>query len=225
MPSEIVDAVVVGAGHNGLVAATYLARAGLSVLVCERRPIIGGACVTEELAPGIRTSTGAYSLSLLLPEIWKELDLARRGLQVIPKDPQLFIPLPDGGSLLIWRDPARGKFLARLARLLGEGVGARRADVERVLDFVTRHQLEVRDVNRGARSIKVGGPLSAFERAFATRFAHFAPAGLPDYRSHTGTINVPAAQALIAYLLKQGIDGIVPQPMSATLTVSLAPRA
>jgi phytoene dehydrogenase-like protein len=107
VPSEIVDAVVVGAGHNGLVAAAYLARAGHSVLLCERRPIIGGACVTEELAPGIRTSTGAYSLSLLLPEIWKELDLAGRGLQVIPKDPQLFIPLPEGGSLLIWRDPAR----------------------------------------------------------------------------------------------------------------------
>ncbi|MFY9587629.1 MAG: NAD(P)/FAD-dependent oxidoreductase [Actinomycetota bacterium] len=107
MPSEIVDVVVVGAGHNGLVAAAYLARAGLSVVLCERRPIFGGACVTEELAPGIRTSTGAYSLSLLLPEIWAELDLARRGLQVIPKDPQLFIPLPEGGSLLIWRDPAR----------------------------------------------------------------------------------------------------------------------
>jgi phytoene dehydrogenase-like protein len=98
------DAVVVGAGHNGLVTAAYLARAGRSVLVCERRPIVGGACATEEIAPGIRTSSGAYSLSLLRPEIWKELELARRGLEVIPKDPQLFIPLLEGGSLLIWRD-------------------------------------------------------------------------------------------------------------------------
>jgi phytoene dehydrogenase-like protein len=101
------DAVVVGAGHNGLVAAAYLARAGRSVLVCERRPILGGACATEEIAAGIRTSSGAYSLSLLRPEIWKELELARRGLEVIPKDPQLFIPLLDGRSLLIWRDRAR----------------------------------------------------------------------------------------------------------------------
>ena len=107
MPDQTFDAVVVGAGHNGLVAAAYLARAGRSVLVCERRNILGGACVTEEIAPGIRTSTGAYSLSLLRPEIWKELELARRGLVVIPKDPQLFIPLPEGGSLLIWRDPTR----------------------------------------------------------------------------------------------------------------------
>jgi phytoene dehydrogenase-like protein len=101
------DAVVVGAGHNGLVTAAYIARAGRSVLVCERRPILGGACATEELIAGIRTSSGAYSLSLLRPEIWKELELARRGLEVIPKDPQLFIPLPGGGSLLIWRDRDR----------------------------------------------------------------------------------------------------------------------
>jgi phytoene dehydrogenase-like protein len=107
VPPETVDAVVVGAGHNGLVAAAYLARAGRSVLVCERRRIVGGACVTEEIIPGIRTSSGAYSLSLLRPEIWKDLELQRRGLEVIPKDPQLFIPLPDGGSLLIWRDGAK----------------------------------------------------------------------------------------------------------------------
>ena len=109
MPPEILDAVIVGAGHNGLVAAAYLARAGRSVVVCERRHVVGGACVTEDLAPGIRTSSGAYSLSLLRPEIWKELELARRGLEVIPKDPQLFIPLPEGGSLLIWRDSERTK--------------------------------------------------------------------------------------------------------------------
>ena len=106
-PNVPLDAVVVGAGHNGLVAAAYLARAGRSVMVLERRDIVGGACVTEEIAPGIRTSSGAYSLSLLRPEIWQELELARRGLRVIPKDPQLFIPLPDGGHLFIWRDPER----------------------------------------------------------------------------------------------------------------------
>ena len=106
-PNAPLDAVVVGAGHNGLVAAAYLARAGRSVTVLERRDIVGGACVTEEIGPGIRTSSGAYSLSLLRPEIWQELELSRRGLRVIPKDPQLFIPLPDDGHLFIWRDPNR----------------------------------------------------------------------------------------------------------------------
>lgn len=107
VPPDPLDAVILGAGHNGLVAAAYLAAAGRSVLVCERRHLVGGACVTEELAPGIRTSSGAYSLSLLRPEIWKELGLDRRGLEVIPKDPQVFIPLSEGGSLLIWRDTAK----------------------------------------------------------------------------------------------------------------------
>src|SRR4051794_25569062 len=90
------DAVVVGAGHNGLVAAAYLARAGLSVQVLERREIAGGACVTEELWPGVRASPGAYTLSLLRTEIMRELDLAGHGLEVSAHDPYLFAPFPDG---------------------------------------------------------------------------------------------------------------------------------
>src|SRR5947209_12433050 len=101
------DAVVVGAGHNGLVAAAYLARAGLSVEVYERRDIVGGACVTEELWPGVRASPGAYTLSLLRGRIIEELELAQHGLQVFPHDPYLFAPLPDGRKVVTWSDPAR----------------------------------------------------------------------------------------------------------------------
>ncbi|MFL5893792.1 MAG: phytoene desaturase family protein [Thermoleophilaceae bacterium] len=101
------DAVVVGAGHNGLVAAAYLARAGLSVAVYERRDLVGGACVTEELWPGVRASPGAYTLSLLRPEIIGDLDLGRHGLVVEPHEPYLFAPLPDGRKVVTWSDPVR----------------------------------------------------------------------------------------------------------------------
>jgi phytoene dehydrogenase-like protein len=101
------DAVVVGAGHNGLVAAAYLARAGLSVEVFERRDIVGGACVTEELWPGVRASPGAYTLSLLRGRIIEELDLAGHGLQVFPHEPYLFAPLPDGRKVVTWSDRER----------------------------------------------------------------------------------------------------------------------
>ena len=107
MSQEVLDAVVVGAGHNGLTAAAYLARAGLSVRVLERRDIAGGACVTEELWPGVRASPGAYTFSLLRPEIVRELDLARHGLVVKTHEPGLFAPFPDGRSVVTWSSRER----------------------------------------------------------------------------------------------------------------------
>jgi phytoene dehydrogenase-like protein len=98
----VLDAVVIGAGHNGLVAAAYLARAGLEVEALERRDVVGGACVTEELWPGVRASPGAYTLSLLRPEIVRELDLARHGLHVEVHEPSLFSPFPDGRKVVTW---------------------------------------------------------------------------------------------------------------------------
>ena len=98
------DAIIIGAGHNGLVCASYLARAGLKVCVVERTDRIGGACVTEELFPGFRISTASYSLSLLLPEIVKELGL---NLDVRTKDPVAFTPFEDGGGLTLWSDRAK----------------------------------------------------------------------------------------------------------------------
>src|SRR3954470_17331128 len=96
------DAVIIGAGHNGLVAAAYLARAGLDVEVFERREVVGGACVTEELWPGVRASPGAYTLSLLRTEIMRDLDLAGHGLRVSVHEPYLFAPFPDGGQVVTW---------------------------------------------------------------------------------------------------------------------------
>jgi len=101
------DAVIVGAGHNGLVAAAYLARAGLDVEVLERRDVVGGACVTEELWPGVRASPGAYTLSLLRRRIIADLDLHAHGLRVHVHEPYLFAPQPDGRRVVTWSSRER----------------------------------------------------------------------------------------------------------------------
>ena len=89
------DAVIIGGGHNGLVSAAYLARAGMKTLVLEQRHVLGGAAVTEELFPGFRFSVFSYVVSLLRPEIIRELELPRHGLDILPLD-GTFTPLRPG---------------------------------------------------------------------------------------------------------------------------------
>src|SRR5215472_9252916 len=98
------DAVIVGGGHNGLVTAAYLARAGRKVLVIERREMVGGCSVTEELWPGFRVSSAAYLASLLQERIVRELELERFGYLVEAKDPAFFSAFPDGRHLFMWQD-------------------------------------------------------------------------------------------------------------------------
>jgi phytoene dehydrogenase-like protein len=105
--SSSYDAIVVGAGHNGLTAAAYLQRAGLKTLVLERREVVGGCCVTEEIAPGCRASTTSYIASMLRPEVIRELRLAHFGLRMVPCDPGLQVPFPDGHVVPWWTDRQR----------------------------------------------------------------------------------------------------------------------
>src|SRR5213082_2131700 len=107
------DAVVIGGGHNGLTAAAYLARAGRKTLVLERRHVLGGAAVTEEVFPGFRFSVCSYVVSLLRPEIIRDLDLPRHGLEILPLD-GTFTPMPDGDYL--WRVNDHGKTHREIAR-------------------------------------------------------------------------------------------------------------
>ena len=102
------DVVLVGAGHNALVAAAYLARAGRSVLVLERRPLVGGAAVTEEVFPGFKFSVFSYVVSLLRPEIIRDLDLPRHGLQILPLESTI-VPLDGGDHLGLWSDPDQSR--------------------------------------------------------------------------------------------------------------------
>jgi phytoene dehydrogenase-like protein len=110
--NKVFDAVVVGGGHNGLTAAAYLARAGLDILVLERRDIVGGCCVTEEIAPGCKASTTSYVASMLRPEVIRDLQLAEHGLRMVPCDPAIQVAFPDGRVVPWWaeRDRAVSEF-------------------------------------------------------------------------------------------------------------------
>jgi phytoene dehydrogenase-like protein len=94
------DAIIIGAGHNGLTCAAYLAMAGLRVRVFERRGVVGGACVTEEFHPRFRNSVAAYTVSLLQPKVIGDLKLRQHGLRIVERRAQNFLPLPDGRYLL-----------------------------------------------------------------------------------------------------------------------------
>src|SRR5688500_14712607 len=98
------DAIIIGAGHNGLVAAAYLAKAGQKVLVLERRDVLGGCCVTEEVWPGFKVSTASYVNSLLRPEIIRDLELKKHGFEMLPRSPSSFTPFPDGRYLMMGPD-------------------------------------------------------------------------------------------------------------------------
>ena len=108
------DIVIIGGGHNALVAAFYLARAGFNPLVLERRPVAGGAAITDELYPGFQCSTLAHACGPLRADVARDMRLEQFGLELIHPDPCVFALSPDGRALLLYSDPA--KSAAEIAR-------------------------------------------------------------------------------------------------------------
>ncbi|HEU0199937.1 MAG TPA: FAD-dependent oxidoreductase, partial [Burkholderiaceae bacterium] len=129
MAQPITDVVIIGAGHNGLTCACYLAAAGLKVRVVERRSVVGGAAVTEEFFPGFRNSSASYTVSLLNPTVIRDLRLAEHGLRIIERPFANFLPLPDGRCLKFGADPA--STFAEVAKFS-------RRDAERLAQYYAR---------------------------------------------------------------------------------------
>jgi len=129
------DVVIIGGGHNGLACAGYLAKAGLDVLVLEKRDLVGGAAATEEPWPGYRVSSASYVVSLMPPQVVRELDLKRFGYEVSIITPDYFVPFPDGTSLTLWGDVERD--VANIARF-NERDAAAYVAFDRYFDRVAR---------------------------------------------------------------------------------------
>jgi phytoene dehydrogenase-like protein len=154
------DVVIVGGGHNGLTCAAYLAKAGLDVMVLERREILGGAAATEETWPGYRVSSASYVVSLMPPRIVDELELKRFGYDVSIITPDYFVPFPDGTSLTLWGDAARDR--ENIAKLSPRDADAyaefdtyfeRVARLMKELLFVVPPNMRLRDAASWARAM------------------------------------------------------------------------
>ncbi len=153
------DAVIVGGGHNGLVCAAYLAKAGLKVVVLERRSVAGGAAVTEEFHPGFRNSVAAYTVSLLSPKVIRDLDLASHGLRIVERRISNFLPLPDGRYL----KTGAGKTADEVAKFSPRDA-ARLAAYDEQLNVVADVLREV--VLQTPPNVVEGNPLSALPELF-----------------------------------------------------------
>lgn len=228
------DAIIIGAGHNGLTAAGYLARAGLSVLAVERRAIVGGAAVTEEVSPGCRVSSCSYIASMLTPAIIRDLDLATYGLSMVACDPALNMPMADGGIVRLWADAERTA--SELKRYSARDAAAYLkvdADLKRIARYLQAFFLEpppnlaATGINRLyeiARLAKRFWSLSGSDAALLVRFLtgslaefldrHFeAPEtkrlflGNNVYGKHGGPFDAGSTLGLLFHLLAGGDDG------------------
>ncbi|MCB1647654.1 MAG: NAD(P)/FAD-dependent oxidoreductase, partial [Pseudomonadales bacterium] len=137
------DVIIIGGGHNGLVCACYLARAGRNVTVLERRSVVGGAAVTEEFHPGFRNSVASYTVSLLHPKIIGELNLERHGLRILPRRVNNYLPLPDGRAFVSYPELDRTcASLAQFSQHDAEALPRYYADLDGVVPVIKEIMLQ-----------------------------------------------------------------------------------
>src|SRR5947209_3038697 len=153
------DVVIIGAGHNGLTCASYLAAAGLRVHIVERRKVVGGAAVTEEFHPGFRNSVAAYTVSLLNPQIIRDLRLADHGLRIVERRVQNFLPAPDGSYLLTGEGRTRDS-IAKLSPRDADRFDAFARELEAIADVL--RQLVLRAPPNIVEGFGVGAIREAF---------------------------------------------------------------
>src|ERR1700720_3022394 len=159
------DIVIIGAGHNGLTCAAYLARAGLRVKVVERRKVVGGAAVTEEFYPGFCNSVAAYTVSLLNPRIISDLKLSDHGLRIVERRAQNFLPAPDGRYLLTGEGRTR-QSLAKLSERDAEAIDRFNRQLEEIADVLRAFVLRAPpNITRGLSTAAIGEALNALGTA------------------------------------------------------------
>lgn len=166
------DVIIIGAGHNGLVCGFYLARAGLKVLLLERRPMIGGAAVTEEFHPGFRNSVASYTVSLLNPKIIRDLSLAQYGLRVVERTLANFLPLEDGRYLKVGAGRTKAE-VAKFSTKDAERLDAYGAELESVADVLRGLVLQT------PPNVVQGRPLAALAELMKAGRVAWALRGLP----------------------------------------------
>ena len=198
IPDRQWDVVVVGAGHNGLTAATYLARAGLDVVVLERRDRIGGAATLEEMWPGYVISPCAYLAGLLHDRVIDELDLRRRGLEIVMGDPGYFVPFADGASLTVWND--RGATLDSIRSFAPdevEGWLAREALFDRIRDALRPRDSRDIWLDTAPTRAEVERRLAGDDLALATVFTDSQVDNLRRFFSDLRMVAAYAGQGVI----------------------------
>jgi phytoene dehydrogenase-like protein len=170
------DCIIIGAGHNGLICANYLAKKGWKVLVFEKRHLVGGCTVTEEIAPGYRASIASYVVSLLLPEIVEELELKRHGYKILPRNPSAFTPFDDGRYLFLGPDQNANyeeikKFSEKDAKAFGEYEAFLERIAQRIEPILNTRAPDIFPLPSSWRKLSLGKRLSDLKIGWALRKA------------------------------------------------------